>query len=80
LPSPEILGINITKALKTPETAIMTQKDKDLQLALTHKAQELMLHDALNSGIIDIAKNNIQKAFQDLLDKVNISIDKVTVK
>jgi hypothetical protein len=80
LPLPEILGATITKNLKNPETAIMTQKDKDLQKTLTQKAQELMIQDALDSGIINMAITNTQKAFQDLLAKANISLSKVTVK
>jgi hypothetical protein len=80
LPLPEILNVTITKTLKAPDAAIMTQKDKDLQEALTQKAQELMLQDALNSGIINMAITNTEKSFKALLDKANISLDKVTVK
>lgn len=76
---PEVFGVFLTWAMKTSTLGIVTQSDIELENKLRGKARNLILQEALNENILQIAKDNAQNVLQTLFLHAWIQIKEVII-
>lgn len=78
--APQVFGVTLTGTSQTTKLGITQQKDIDMENQLRQKAGEMMVQEALSGNILQEAKNNAQKALQDLFLNAWIQIKEVIIK